>query len=582
MSLSTRLEPIFKRAEKQAAQEYAYFHALNETYLTEDPSLDEAAHEAAWNRHQLYEQIGSGSALRAFNVLARDTDDETLGEWAEQRAHAVAKLAALNHADPWMVYAQARNYAGRYGVEAPTPVQPGKKGETIASAINKLKSSKWWKLTMRRVHVRKWETRELDANAVNALRMPCASDFAVNFVRQRRESTRQMLLNLYAINEAGTEVCLGEAAESSTANPTIRRMEMMARLKGMETVAEERGDVGLFVSWTLASRWHRHKYAGGKTWPNPKYDGASLPRDGHAELNTQWQRVRAVLHKKGLKVYGFRCAEPHHDATPHWHMVLFVPRKADMKTVMLTIRKYALKESPDEPGASIRRVKFKMISKDKGGAVAYMAKYVAKNVDGFALDHAATPDDDGQMQFAGVKDPVVYAERVTAWARLWGIRQFQFFGLPSITPYRELRRIREVQMDLPLIEPIRFAADDGDVAQYIRLQGGPLVKRMDQPIKTYRDDKPFSALTGFGAYKPHNVLGVRHDTGLESMLTRLHTWTIEIRSPEVGTDFGPPWTRVTNCNQPETGCPSQIYPQSIGKPHEPHRSDPRKWSHPPT
>ncbi|WP_461552938.1 replication endonuclease [Sulfuriferula sp.] len=53
-------------------------------------------------------------------------------------------------------------------------------------------------------------------------------------------------------------------------------------------------------------------------------------------------------------------AEPHHDATPHWHMLLFVaPEQRDRFREI--IRHYALQDSPDEegdePGMSERYIK---------------------------------------------------------------------------------------------------------------------------------------------------------------------------------------------------------------------------------
>ncbi len=45
----------------------------------------------------------------------------------------------------------------------------------------------------------------------------------------------------------------------------------------------------------------------------------------------------------GIHVYGFRVAEPQHDGTPHWHLLLFMPPK-DVKQVGSIIRDYAMRE----------------------------------------------------------------------------------------------------------------------------------------------------------------------------------------------------------------------------------------------
>lgn len=218
------------------------------------------------------------------------------------------------------------------------------------------------------------------------------------------------------------------------------------------------------------------------------------------------------------------------------------------------IREEALAESPDEPGARRHRVRFVRVSASKGSATGYIAKYVSKNVDGYGMTTAATLGDDGQMLMAGM-DAVSYSQRVTAWARVWGIRQFQMFGTPPATVYRELRRVRTVQLELPLIEPARAAADAGDFATFITHAGGICCPRRLQPLVVQRQDEPYSALTQFGQHKPHRIVGV--SAWRQELPTRLHEWRIEFRpgtaNPDAGdgTKISSPWTRVNNCNHPQ-------------------------------
>ena len=101
------------------------------------------------------------------------------------------------------------------------------------------------------------------------------------------------------------------------------------------------------------------------------------------------------------------------------------------------VRAYALCESPNEPGAQEHRFKVERIDPNKGSAVGYVAKYVSKSIDGEGVGL------DLETGAAGT----TAASRIVAWARLWGVRQFQFFGVPAITPTRELYRLETIDVD---------------------------------------------------------------------------------------------------------------------------------------
>ncbi|QDQ29162.1 hypothetical protein FNU76_23970 [Chitinimonas arctica] len=96
----------------------------------------------------------------------------------------------------------------------------------------------------------------------------------------------------------------------------------------------------------------------------------------------------------------------------------------------------------------VRQARFKAVWLDNvaadgegkryGGPLAYILKYLAKNLTGRKNDGGEIGQD-----FEIGKGAVEGAELVRIWASLWGIRQFQAFGDASVSVWREARRLRD-------------------------------------------------------------------------------------------------------------------------------------------
>ena len=189
--------------------------------------------------------------------------------------------------------------------------------------------------------------------------------------------------------------------------------------------------------------------------------------------------MRTAFKDNDLEVYGMRVVEPHHDGTPHWHMMLFC-KPGQRKAINEIMRRYALKEDGHEKGAAKQRFESRHLN--QGGAAGYIAKYIAKNIDGYALD--------GQLDHDTGKPLKDTAAAVTAWASTWRIPQFKPIGLPTMGAYRELRKLpRGVSIAREFddrVEAARAAADEGEFDLYIIAQGGANQPRDAQAVRVAR------------------------------------------------------------------------------------------------
>lgn len=339
--------------------------------------------------------------------------------------------------------------------------------EDALRAIARLQKEKWWLSKIRRIHDRWREHLMIATGYVSKVASPYCSDPCF------REWIAQKKANLEFLNameledqDTGERSSLLDKVMGSVSNPKIARHELMVRMRGFDDMANEMGLVGMFYTLTAPSRYHSTHVQSGKR--NDKYRDAS-PRKTQKYLCKVWSRVRAKWGREGIRTFGFRVAEPHHDGTPHWHLLLFLrPEEAEYATAIF--RKHALREDGGEPGAQEHRFTVTPIDEKFGSATGYIAKYISKNIDGYGMD-GELDDESGQP----VKE---MAKRVRAWASRWSIRQFQQIGGAPVTTWRELRRLGSRELVLhPELEAARAAADAPDWPGYTNAQGGPFVPR---------------------------------------------------------------------------------------------------------
>lgn len=318
------------------------------------------------------------------------------------------------------------------------------------------------------------------------------------------------------------------------------------------------------------------------TQENPKHDGSS-PRDSQRYIGKLWERCRsaldrnismvpglpglpAPLHCRGFRAqrpnidgaakwrlggfwdsfkqyrlddpidyFGFRVVEPHHDGTPHWHLLIWVKPEHQHRLIGI-LQRYALSHDKGDlvrkrhseskqPYSDITpRFDWKVMDKEKGGAVGYIVKYIAKNIDG----HRVGDEGDLEAETAATEG----ARRVRAWASLWGLRQFQPLKGPPVGIWRELRRLpgrlQEAKgivvapLASPIMEECRRYADAVDWKNFTQAMGGPCCRRDERPLSIHRT--AFAEPNQYGEPQT-KLVGVRAADGLIQQ-TRVGEWVL--------------------------------------------------------
>ncbi|HJV24573.1 MAG TPA: replication endonuclease [Aromatoleum sp.] len=482
-----------------------------------------------WLRH-LVEEMQEGCAVG----LGLDASDEDIREAGKQLAARAFQVAEDLHIKTLPALRERlASLCEQNGVQAPECRIKDK------GAVRRMTTAAWWVRKLRAAHGQRIEAAAISLGYVHKRGQRYASDVGVKRRREQKARNAASLAATIAVNQDGQEFTLAELAEKSNANPRVRRAELMTRIRGFEMVADSLGHVAEFLTMTAPSRFHAIKVDGLR---NPKYDGTK-PADTQKQLVKRWARARAAMARDEIRLYGFRICEPHHDGCPHWHMLAFLPADK-VERVREIVRHYFLETwDGHEAGAAENRVKFEAIDKARGGAVAYVSKYISKNIDGMTVNGDLLGD--GQVEVA---------ERVETWATTWRIRQFQQLGGAPVGVWRELRRLKVEDGLSDTVEQGRIMADVGrnsDYGQsapgwagYVALQGGPLVSRADLAMRVERteagekmDPTTGECVEAVNCYEEPcapNVWGVRDAEAGRVFLSRRFKWEVRRGSGNSG------------------------------------------------
>ncbi|MGO2367339.1 MAG: replication endonuclease [Serratia sp. (in: enterobacteria)] len=462
----------------------------------------------------------------------------------------------------------------------------------IPGALARLRCTNWWYRKLWRLRC---EWREAQLRAVCLVHKHASVYISQDALVHKREQRRKAMEFFKAhelVNEDGVTLSMEDVITASNSNPKHRRNEMMACAKGLEQLAEMRGDCAVFYTITCPSKYHATLSSG---MPNPKWNHTT-PRETSDYLVNLFASIRKALHRQGLRWYGLRVAEPHHDGTVHWHLLCFM-RKKDRKAITTIMRNFAIRTDRAELGPGMGknikpRFDVELITKSKGSPTSYIAKYVSKNIDGRGLKDTISKETGKSL-----KDTV---ENVTAWSSLHRVQQFRFFGIPSRQAYRELRLLagqmsrkgvngrKTPRINDKAVDDVLSAADAGCFATYISKQGGVLIPRKYHVVRTAYTASETPNDYGDHGTQIYGVWSPRLGTS-SRICTHVGDWKMvrktDSNAPNSATDatdgdrFGvdvgrqgsptAPWTRGNNCpleqdsNSSGTEIATHEEPQSV-------------------
>ncbi len=417
--------------------------------------------------------------------------------------------------------------------------------DQLCSGMLRMMSARWWYFRLKHLRDIQSEHMAIAVGQVQQVASPYVSRQALREWLEQKRRNREFFKHFELENEKGERISLAETVIHSNANPAIRRCELMVRMRGFEDIADKMGCVGEFYTITAPAKYHAVQHKGGfvKSW-----NGAT-PRDTQRYLCRVWAKARAALARAEIDLFGFRVVEPHHDGTPHWHLVLFMLPE-HLQQVRKILGHYACQEEQGElqdDEAKKARFHYRAIDPNKGSATGYIAKYISKNIDGYALEEEKDHETGESLRDM--------AKSVTAWASRWRIRQFQQIGGAPVSVWRELRRLRQTRLSDQKINAVLQAADEGNWAAYTQAQGGPWVSRCDLVIRLSYKNIPFGSPYG------EDVQSIQGVTSpflpyAEFICTRIHQWSIvpksdpAITSEQIAYKMSrkfPSWSSVNNC-----------------------------------
>lgn len=307
-----------------------------------------------------------------------------------------------------------------------------------------------------------------------------ASSYTIKDRAQQLAKQQEWIDSCVLLSDGGDEISMRDVVRDTHA----RFSELFVLTRGLEQWAADSGFEPYFVTGTLPGNWHPNPEFGPTRW------NGKTPKDAHEELGKKWLRFLRRLHAKNIDIRGLRVAEPHQDACPHWHAVIFA--KPDDAPIVKQYFEHYFGAAPQSNWQD---------SNGDAKASSYMMKYISK---------AVAREDDKTLNLDTPTDAI------DAWRATWGIRSYQFFGLPrsAITLWRESRRVSIFGDDPDPIRQLALLSQRNDAAGFLRV----LSLRDAETLKTCQRDENGLRVSRW------KIVGFRLDHNIA--ITRQKRWIV--------------------------------------------------------